>query len=99
MTNDIRQSITRLEALSPADLEAAGAELTVLVAAVQKEVAAQSSVLSKADQSHAAYSTAAGDLVVLLQLSQAAIEASAELGKLNVAAKKAVAKVLKKAPQ
>jgi hypothetical protein len=99
MTNEIRESITRLEALSPANLEATEAELTTLVAATQKEVTAQSNVLGGTGRTHDAYSMAAGYLVALLQLSQAAIEATAELNKLNVAAKKAVAKVLKKAPK
>lgn len=97
MTNAISQSIARLEALSAANLDAAEVELTALVAAIQNGIAAQSGVLSEANQLHGIYSAAAGDLVVLLQLSQAAIEANAELSKLSAAAKKAVAKVLKKA--
>ncbi len=99
MTNDIRQSLARLEQISSANLDAVTAELNVLLAAVQKEVQAQSSVLKEADTTHAAYSAAASDLVGLLQLSQVTIEARAELGKLTAAAKKTLQRVWKKAPK
>ena len=99
MTDDIRQSLTRLEQTSTADLKAAEGELTTLLTALRKEVEAQTGVLNNADSTHPAYNAAASDLVGLLQLTQAAVDAKAEVGKLTTAAGKAIQRVLKKAPK
>jgi hypothetical protein len=99
MTDDIRQSLTRLEQVPPTDLKPAEGELTTLLAALRKEVETQTNVLNSADSTHPAYSAAASDLVALLQLTQAAVDAKAEVGKLAIAAGKAMQRVLKKVPK
>ena len=99
MTDDIRQSLARLERVPPADLNAAGGELTILLTALRNEVEAQTGVLNGADSTHPAYSAAASDLVGLLQLTQTAVDAKTEVGKLATAAGRTVQKVLKKAPK
>jgi hypothetical protein len=99
MTDDIRQSLARLEQVPPADLNAAEGELTTLLTALRKEVETQTGVLNSADSTHPAYSTAASDLVGLLQLTQAAVDAKTEVGKVATAAGKAVQRVLKKIPK
>ena len=99
MNNDIRQSLSRLGQINPADLDTASAELTTLLAALRKEVETKTSVVNAADSTDPAYSAAASDLVGLLQLTQAAVDSRAELGKLASAASKAVGRVLKKAPK
>jgi hypothetical protein len=99
MTTDIRQSLSRLGQINPADLDAASAELTALVTALRKEVETRTGVVNTADSTDPAYSAAASDLMGLLQLTQAAVDSRAELGKLAGAASKAVGRVLKKAPK
>ncbi len=99
MNNDIRESLARLETVPPTDLTAAGEELTTLLAALRTEVETQTGVLNAADSTHPTYSTAANDLVGLLQLTQAAAASRTELGKLATAAGKAVQRVLKKTPK
>ena len=99
MNSDIRESLARLKQLRIADLAATDNELTVLVTALRKEVETQTGVVNSADSTDPAYSTAASDLVGLLQLTQAAVDAKTELGKLAAAASKAVGRVLKKEPK
>ena len=99
MNSDIRESLARLKQLRIADLAATDGELTVLVTALRKEVETQTGVVNTADSTDPAYSSAATDLVGLLQLTQAAVDSRAELGKLAGAASKAVGRVLKKAPK
>jgi hypothetical protein len=99
MTNDIRESLARLKQLRITDLGATDDELTILVTALRKEVETQTGVVNTADSINPAYTAAASDLVGLLQLSQAAVDAKAELGKLAGAAGKAIGRVLKKAPK
>jgi hypothetical protein len=99
MNNDIRQSLSRLGQINPADLDAASAELTSLVTALRKEVETRTGVVNTADLTDPAYSAAASDLVGLLQLTQAAVDSRAELSKLAGVASKAVGRVLKKAPK
>lgn len=82
MTNDIRQSLSRLGQINPADLDAASAELTALVTALRKEVETRTGVVNTADSTDPAYSSAASDLLGLLQLTQAAVDSRTELGKL-----------------
>ena len=90
MNNDIRESLARLEQISARRSEGGRGELTTLLTALRKEVEAQTGVLNTADSTHPAYSAAASDLVGLLQLTQAAVDAKTELGKLTAAAGKAV---------
>lgn len=99
MNSDIRESLGRLKQLRIADLAATDDELTVLVTALRKEVETQTGVVNTADSTAPAYSAAASDLVGLLQLTQAAVDAKTELGKAAAAAGKAVGRVLKKAPK
>jgi hypothetical protein len=99
MNSDIRESLGRLKQLRIADLAATDNELAVLVTALRKEVETQTGVVNSADPTDPAYSTAASDLVGLLQLTQAAVDAKTELGKLTAAASKAVGRVLKKEPK
>ncbi len=99
MNSDIRESLGRLKQLRIADLAATDNELTVLVTALRKEVETQTGVVNSADSTDPAYSTAASDLVGLLQLTQAAVDSKTELGKLAAAASKAVGRVLKKEPK
>ena len=99
MNSDIRESLARLKQLRIADLATTDDELAILVTALRKEVETQTGVVNTADSTDPAYSTAASDLVGLLQLTQVAVDAKTELGKLAVAAGKAVRRVLKKAPK
>ena len=99
MNNDIRESLSRLGQINSADLDSAGAEVTTLLAALRKEVETETGVVNTADSTDPAYSTAASDLVGLLQLTQTAVEARTELGRLASAASKAVGRLLKKAPK
>ena len=99
MNSDIRESLGRLGQVRIADLAGIDNELTILLTALRKEVETQTSVVNTADSTDPAYSTAAADLVGLLQLTQAAVDAKNELGKLAAAAGKAVSRVLKKAPK
>ena len=99
MNKDIRESISHLGQLRTVDLAATDNELTVLLSALRKEVETQTSVVNTADSSDPAYIAASNDLVGLLQLSQAVVDAKAELGKLAGAVTKAVGRVLKKAPK
>ena len=99
MNNDIRESLSRLGQINSADLDSAGAEVTTLLAALRKEVETETGVVNTADSTDPAYSTAASDLVGLLQLTQTAVDARTELGKLASAANKAVGRLLKKAPK
>jgi len=99
VTDDIRQSLSRLGQANPADLDAASAELTALLATLRKEVENRTGVVNTADSTDPAYGAAASDLVGLLQLTQAAVDSRTELGKLASAASKAVGRVLKKAPK
>ena len=99
MNNDIRESLTRLEQIKAADLGGTDHELATLQTALRKEVEAQTGVVNATDSSDPIYSTAASDLVGLLQLTQAAADARAELTKLVYSAGKAISRVLKKAPK
>jgi len=99
VTDNIRQSLNRLGQINPADLDTASAELTSLVTALRKEVETRTGMVNTADLTDPAYSTAASDLVGLLQLTQAAVDGRTELGKLACAASTAVGRVLKKAPK
>ena len=99
MNNEIRESLARLRQLKVPDLTGTDGELTILLTALRKEVEAQTAVVNTADPSDPAYSAAASDLVTLLQLTQTAVDAKTELGKLAIAAGKAVSRVLKKAPK
>jgi len=99
MNSDIRESLVRLKQLRIADLAATDDELAILVTALRKEVETQTGVVNTADSTDPAYSTAASDLVGLLQLTQVAVDAKTELGKLTTAAGKIVSRVLKKAPK
>ena len=99
MNSDIRESLGRLKQLRIADLAATDNELTVLVTALRKEVETQTGVVNSADSTDPAYSAAASNLVGLLQLTQATVDAKTELGKLAAAASKAVGRVLKKEPK
>ncbi len=99
MNNDIRESISRLGQIKTGDLAATSEELTTLLAALRKEIEAKTGVVNRSESTDPAYATAANDLVSLLQLSQAAVDASAEMDKLATVAGKAVSRVLKKAPK
>jgi hypothetical protein len=99
MKSDIRESLVRLEQVPSTDLAGIDNELTTLLTALRKEVETQSSVVNTADSTDPAYNAAANDLVVLLQLSQAAADSKAELSKLAVSVGKAVGRVTKKAPK
>lgn len=99
---EVRESLGRLSQLGETrlgDLAASSDELAVLLLALRAEVEAQTSVVNTADSSDPAYNHAASDLVELLQLTQAAVDAKAELGRLAAAAGKALNRVLKKAPK
>jgi len=99
MNKDIRESISRLEQLRTGDLAGTSDELTTLLTALRNEVEAKTGVVNTADSSDPAYTAASGDLVGLLQLTQVVVDAKTELGKLALAAGKAVSRVLKKAPK
>ena len=97
MTDDIRQSLARLEQIRLADLAAADSELTVLLTTLHKEVETRTNVLNTTDSTAPAYNTASSDLVGLLQLTKAVVDTKTELGKLALAAGKALQRVFKKA--
>jgi hypothetical protein len=97
MTDDIRQSLARLEQIRLADLAAADSELTVLLTTLRKEVETRTNVLNTTDSTEPAYNTASSDLVGLLQLTKAVVDTKTELGKLALAAGKALQRVFKKA--
>jgi hypothetical protein len=97
MTDDIRQSLARLEQIRLADLAAADSELTVLLTTLHKEVETRTNVLNTTDSTEPAYNTASSDLVDLLQLTKAVVDTKTELGKLALAAGKALQRVFKKA--
>jgi len=99
MNNEIRESIGRLNQLRVGDLAGTHGELTTLLTALRKETEAKSTVVNTADSTDPAYNTAARDLVELLQLTQAAVDAKAKLQKLMVSAGEAVSRVLKKVPK
>jgi len=99
MNSDIRESLGRLGQARIADLAGIDNELTTLLTALRKEVETKTSVVTTADSTDPAYSAAASDLVVLLQLTQAAADSKAELSKLAVSAGKAISRVMKKAPK
>ncbi len=99
MNSDIRESLDRLGQVPSTDLAGIDNELTTLLTALRKEVENQTGVVNTADSTDPAYSAAASDLVVLLQLSQAAADSKAELSRLAVSAGKAVGRVTKKAPK
>ncbi len=99
MTNEIRNSLARLQQIKPADLNAVQAELPVLTEALRKEVEAQTGLLGGADPTHAAYTAAATDLVSLLELTNTVVAARAEFGKLAANAGKVMQRLLKKAPK
>ena len=99
MNNEIRESLTRLGQLKVPDLTGTCDELATLLAALRKAVEAKTAVVNTADASDPAYNAAASDVVMLLQLTQTAVDAKAELGKLMLAVGKAVSRVLKKAPK
>lgn len=99
MTNEIRESLTRLEQALVSDLKGAGTELQTLITAVRKETEAKGVVLRTADSGDPSYLAASDGLVELLQLNQAAVAASTKIERLAVAAGKAVSRVLKKAPK
>jgi len=54
-------------------------------------------VLNTTDSTEPAYNTASSDLVGLLQLTKAVVDTKTELGKLALAAGKALQRVFKKA--
>ena len=97
--HEVRESLARLGQLRLGDLAGTGDELTTLLAALRQEVEAQTGTVNTADSSDPAYGHAANDLVELLQLTQAAVDAKAKLNKLAIAAGEAVSRVLKKAPK
>mgnify|MGYP000854156955 CR=1 FL=1 len=99
MNSDIRESLGRLEQIKAADLAGIDNELTTLLTALRKEVETKTSVVNTADSTDPAYSAAASDLVVLLQLAQAANDSRKELDKLVFSAGKAISRVMKKAPK
>lgn len=96
---EVRESLARLGQIRVADLAATSNELTTLHSALRKEVEAQTAVVNTADSSDPAYHHAASDLVELLQLTQAAVDAKNELDKLMVSVGKVVSRVLRKAPK
>jgi hypothetical protein len=99
MNSDIRESLARLGKLRVNDLAGTGDELEVLLGALRKQVETQTGVVNTADASDPAYTAASNDLVGLLQLTQAAVNAKAEMTKLTLASGNAVSRVLKKAPK
>ena len=99
MTNDIRESLDRLQQLAPACLHETSEELTTLIAALRAGRERPEQRLAGRRHDHAAYSVAASDVVALLQLTQTAIEAKTELGKLSAAAGKAMQKLCEEGPK
>jgi len=99
MTNDIRESLARLEQIKAADLGDIDHELATLETLLRKEIETQTGVVNTAESRDPAYSAAASGLLVLLQLAQAATDTRKELDKLVLSAGKAVSRVLKKAPK
>lgn len=97
--NEVRESLARINTLLISDLKGTSDELRTLIAAIRKETDAKSEVLRTADSGDQAYIAASNGLVELLQLNQAAVAANAEIDRLCLAAGKAVAKVMKKAPK
>mgnify|MGYP000713562100 CR=1 FL=1 len=99
MTNEIRESLSRLGQVLVSDLKGTGAELQTLIAAIRKEVEARGEAMKTAGSGDPIYLSAGNDLVELLQLNQAAVAANAEIDRLVLAAGKAVSRVLKKTPK
>jgi len=99
MNNDIRESLARLTKTPPTNLDAANGELATLLTALRKEIESRSGALHGPDVTHTAFSVAADDLTVLLQLANAVIQTKTELGKLETAATKAIQRMWKKAPK
>ena len=97
--NEVRESLARINTLLISDLKGTSDELRTLIAAIRKESDAKSEVLRTADSGDPAYIAASNGLVELLQLNQAAVAANSEIDRLCLAAGKAVAKVMKKAPK
>jgi hypothetical protein len=99
MNNDIRESLARLTQIPPTSLDAANGELTTLLGALRKEIESRSGALHGPEVTHTAFTVAADDLTVLLQLANVVIQTKTELGKLETAATKAIQRVWKKAPK
>jgi len=99
MTNDIRESLARLQQLSPVKLDEADAELSTLLSALREDVKAHTLLVAEADPMNPAYAGDAADLAALLELTSAVVAAKTEVGKLTTAAGKAIQRVLKKAPK
>jgi len=99
MNDNIRESLARLKTVASADLAAVATELTTLLTALRNEINAQNEVLSNTASTDPNYSAATGNVVGLLQLTQAVADSQPELGKLATAAEKIVQRVLKKAPK
>lgn len=99
MNSDIRESLGRLGQIKATDLGGIDQELETLQTLLRKEIETQTGVVNSADSSGPAYGAAASNLVVLLQLAQAANESRKELDKLVFSAGKTVSRVLKKSPK
>ncbi len=99
MNNEIRESIDRLAQIKIADMSSLDGELATLQTVLHKEIEAKTALVNTAEPTDSAYRTAANDLVVLLQLAEAAADTRDELTKLTHSAGKAVSRVLKKAPK
>lgn len=99
MNSEIRESLGRLGQIKPADLGGTDHELATLQTLLRKEIETQTGIVNAADTSEPAYATASSELVVLLQMAQAANESRREMDKLVLSAGKAVSRVLKKAPK
>lgn len=99
MNNDIRESIDRLAQTKAADMSSIDDELATLEALLRKEIEVQTGVVNTTVSTDPAYRSAANDLVVLLQLAQAATESREELTRLTFSAGKAISRVTKKAPK
>jgi len=98
MTDDIRASLARLKEIPTTDLDAANGELTTLLIGLRNEIESRSGALHGPDVSHTAFSAAADELTTHLQLANAVIQAKGELGKLQIAAGKALQRLWKKVP-
>ena len=98
MTDDIRASLARLKEIPTASLDAANGELTTLLTGLRKEIESRRGALHGPDVTHTAFSVAADDLTTLLQLANAVIQTKGELGKLEMAAGKAIQRLWKKVP-
>lgn len=100
MTDDIRQSLTRLGQINPADLDAVSSELTTMLAALRQETERLTHEVNTAvDSTDPACNLIARELVKLLQLTQAVVDARAKLNKLTAVACKAIGQVFKKVPK